>query len=216
MKKAIVFIADGSEEIEALTPVDYLRRAGVEVTLVGIGNGAIKSSGSITGALSDVAEARYVVCSHKVPVLVDRGIESFAQNGSGNELSAENLSDVDAVIVPGGMPGATNIAQNLLAQRIIRLMNETGRLVCAICAAPALVLPATGALDEKAWTCYPGMEKEAGDHAARYQSGVPFVHSGNVITGRGPGAAEEWSMEIVRTLCGEAVAQKVHDSSMQR
>ena len=193
-KKAIVFIANGSEEIEALTPVDYLRRAGVEVTLTGVESHATGDG------------AQYVECSHGVRVMVDCDVAALSGAAS----------DADAVVVPGGMPGATNIAASAAACGIVRAANASGRLVCAICAAPAVVLPATGALDGKRWTCYPGMESEAGAHAERYQSGVPFVHDANLITGRGPGAAEQWAMEIVRTLCGDAVAQKVHDGSMQR
>lgn len=196
-KKAIVFFAEGTEEIEALTPVDYLRRAGVEVTLAAVGGSE---------------ELCFVRGSHGITVGTDSTAAALAKE-------AENASGAfpfDAVIVPGGLPGSTNIASDADACAIIRRMNADGRLVCAICAAPAVVLPATGALDGKAWTCYPGMESEAPAYISACKAGAPFVHDANLITGRGPGAAEEWAMEIVRTLCGADVAQKVHDISMQR
>ena len=80
MKKAIVFLADGFEEIEALTPVDYLRRAGVEVTLAGV------SKTEITG-------------SHGITVKTDAAATEA--------LVSEKF---DALVVPGGMPGSTNLA----------------------------------------------------------------------------------------------------------
>lgn len=187
MAKAIVFIANGSEEIEALTPVDYLRRAGVEVMLVGIGG-------------------KTVTCSHGVTIVTDKDSAEYGTN----------VPTADAIIVPGGMPGATNIAANAVANNTIRAANESGKLVCAICAAPAVVLPQTGALAGKRWTCYPNMEGEAGSFAETHQADLPFIHDKNLITGRGPGAAEQWSMEIVRTLCGEAVAKKIATGSCQR
>lgn len=190
MKTAVVFIADGSEEIEALTPVDYLRRAGVEVALVAAGT-----------------SARTVVCSHKVSVNADFTLEAYLS--SSRELP-------DAVVVPGGMPGAENIASDTRAVSFISEMQRNGRLVCSICASPAVVLPATGALDGKAWTCYPGMEARAEKYLGSHRNDAPFVHDGNLITGRGPGAAEEFSMEIVRTLAGEETARKVKEGSLQR
>ena len=206
MKKAIVFIADGSEEIEALTPVDYLRRAGVEVTLTAIG-GCDVISDSASGS-AYVAE-----CSHKVCLLADAHVLDYFDDANGSLLE-DNLPD--AVIIPGGMPGSVNIANDKEVIELVRRMNEMGRLVCAICAAPAVVLPKTGALEGKKWTCYPGMQEQAASYAALHQEGVPFVHDANLITGRGPGAAEEFSMEIVRTLCGEETAQEIKTDSCQR
>ena len=188
MKKAVIFIADGSEETETLTPVDYLRRAGVDVDLVAV-------SGD-----------RTVVCSHKVCISADSTVSDCT--------AASSLPD--AVVVPGGMPGTVNIAENASAVDFVRKMNDAGKLVCAICAAPALVLPKTGALEGKKWTCYPGMEKEAPDFLQNHVDSEPFIHVGNLITGRGPGAAEEFSMEIVRTLCGDDVAAKIKAGSVQR
>jgi len=188
MKKAVVFIANGSEEIETLTPVDYLRRAGLDVALVA------------------VSDDKTVVCSHKVSVIADMTLKEYL---SKNELP-------DTVVVPGGMPGTTNIAENKDAVDFVARMNGEGKLVAAICAAPALVLPKTGALEGKKWTCYPQMEDAAGEYRANHRSDAPFVHCGNLITGRGPGAAEEFSMEIVRTLVGEEIAAKIKAGSVQR
>ena len=191
MKSAVVYLADGFEEIEALSPVDYLRRAGVEVTVAAVGKG----SRAVDGA-------------HGITVNADITLDSYLAS-SGDSLP-------DAVVVPGGMPGASNIAGCRQALSFIDLMLENGKLVCAICASPALVLSKTAALEGKKWCCYPGMEGNAGKYASDYKSGVPFVHDGNVITGRGPGAAEQFSMEIVKALCGEETAEKVKEASCQR
>ena len=206
MKKALVFIADGSEEIETLTPVDYLRRAGVEVTLA-----------AVTGCnvLSDSEEgAAYVAqCSHGVSVIADAHVMDFFDDVTG-KLDESLLPD--AVVVPGGMPGSTNIASCREVVELVSAMNKAGRLVCAICAAPSVVLPLTGALEGKKWTCYPGMEERAKEYASGYVSGLPFVHDSNLITGRGPGAAEEFSMEIVSALCGKEKALEIKTGSCQR
>lgn len=191
MKKAVVFIADGSEEIETLTPVDYLRRAGIDVTLVSVGS-----------------DSRTVICSHKVSVNADITLDAFLSS-CGDVLP-------DAVVVPGGMPGTRNIASCMSVLSFIDAMEKEKKLICAICAAPALVLSKTKALPGKKWTCYPDMESEAGEEVKNYISKVPFVHDGNLITGSGPGAAEEFSMEIVKTLAGEAAWNKVKTSSQQR
>lgn len=187
MKRAVVFIADGSEEIETITPVDYLRRAKVDVTLVA------------------VSVDRTVKCSRGVTVTADKKI---------SELDLNLLPD--AVVVPGGMPGTKVLAGDKTVVEIVKKMNEQGHIVCAICAAPALVLPQTGALEGKEWTCYPGMEDNAGQAKSKYVAGKAFVRSGNLITGRGPGAAEEFSMEIVRALMGDAVYAQVKADAQQR
>jgi 4-methyl-5(b-hydroxyethyl)-thiazole monophosphate biosynthesis len=124
MKSAIVLIADGSEEVEALSPVDYLRRAGVDVSIVSVGTAS-----------------RTVTLSRKVSVNADITLEAY--------LSAASGSLPDAIIVPGGMPGTTNIADSRSAVALAEEMHKAGKLVCAICAAPAFVLSKTSALDCK-------------------------------------------------------------------
>ena len=195
MKKALVFISDGSEEIEAITPLDYLRRAGVQLTLAAAGTWSMEG------------ERPLVKCSHGLEVLAESSVDA---------LGPDAADEFDAVVVPGGMPGSAKFADD---ERLISLLDafeEKGKLVCAICAAPALVLSRTKALCGKKWTCYPGMADQAAAFADSYEDGKPFVHDANVITGRGPGAAEEFAMEIVKTLCGEEVAGKIKAGAVQR
>ncbi len=191
MKNVLVFIADGSEEVEALSPIDYLRRAGLAVSVVSVGTAS-----------------RTVTMSHNVSVNADISLESY--------LSASSSSLPDAVVVPGGMPGAANIAASKSAIALLEECFKAGRLVCAICASPALVLSKTSALEGRLWTCYPGMEGNASAFASGYRNDQPFVHDGNVITGRGPGAAEEFSMEIVKTLCGQDSFESIRKGALLR
>jgi 4-methyl-5(b-hydroxyethyl)-thiazole monophosphate biosynthesis len=205
MARAVVFLADGFEEIEAITPIDYLRRAGVEVETVAIPVGG-KADSLVTG-------------SHKIPVKADLTFDELAMRDS-NDLP-------DAVVVPGGMPGAANIGACELAVDLIKKMFEQKKLVSAICAAPVVVLGKTGVLAGKNYTCYPGMKKfedycggkEKADQltaGANLVPDKPFVVDQNLITGRGPGAAEEFAMAIVEYLCGAETAAKIKAASVQR
>jgi 4-methyl-5(b-hydroxyethyl)-thiazole monophosphate biosynthesis len=132
-KKALVFLADGFEEVEAVTPVDYLRRAGIEVTTVSIGGNK-----TVTGA-------------HGLPVIADSLI---------TELPAGTAWDI--LVCPGGMPGASNIAASAPACALLKAQAAAGRWIAAICASPAVVLSPLGILQGRQFTCFPGMEDKIG------------------------------------------------------
>lgn len=165
-KKIAVHLADGFEEIEAISIIDVLRRAGLNVVTV-----------SVTGKLE-------VNGAHQIKVLADRLFESI------------DYSDVYMIVLPGGMPGASNLnAHEGLKQKIRTFVTENKQLA-AICAAP-LVLGNLGILDGKQAVCYPGFESHLkGANILQ----VPVVDSGNVITGRGPGAAIQFALKIVEKL----------------
>lgn len=185
MNEAIVFLADGFEEIEALTPVDYLRRAGVKVI-----------TASCSGALM-------VKGAHGVPVQADMLVdEAFA------------VPRPELVVIPGGMPGAANIASCEQALALIQRTHEQGGVIAAICASPVVVLAKLKLLAGKRYTCYPGMEAAleqwAGSDWQALTAGSSkvferVVTDGKLITGCGPGAAEEFALEIVRVIAGERV-----------
>ena len=191
MIKVLVFLADGFEEIEAITPVDYLRRAGCDVV-----------TAAVTGDCIEVKGA------HGITVRSDTTLKSF--------IEEKAFTDLDAVVIPGGMPGASNIACDAEALDLINYMEENKKLICAICASPAVVLGRTDVLKDKKWCCYPDMESNAASYVSLYQKGVRVVHDHNLITGIGPGGAEEFSLEIVRTLSGEKEAERIASSSCQR
>lgn len=124
-----VFLADGFEEIEALAPVDLIRRAGIEIKTVGV------TGKTVTGA-------------HGIDVGADITIEE-----------AVKLDDkIDMIVLPGGLPGADNLRESELVQDFITRAQNDGAFISAICAAPR-ILGERGMLDGLKATCYPGFEK---------------------------------------------------------
>lgn len=184
MKKVAVLLAEGFEEVEAATPIDFLRRAEIEVTVTGV-----------TG--EKVAGAR------NVTLVADQGISEIMKN----------RDDYDGVIIPGGMPGAENIAASEDAKGFIKTMYDAGKLVAAICAAPAVVLGPLGVLQGKQATCYPGFEEKFTNVTFKPKR---VVIDGNIITSRGPGTAAEFSLEIIRYLAGKEAAEKIRSATLQK
>ena len=103
-----VFLADGFEEVEALAPVDILRRAGVPVTTVGVGDNMIRGS-------------------HNIYVKADIEIGDF-----------EPDPDMLGIILPGGMPGTNNLYADDEVRGAVTYCVERGLYVCSICAAPSV------------------------------------------------------------------------------
>ncbi len=173
-----LFLADGFEEIEALTPIDMLRRAKIEVTSV-----SVNETCSVKGA---------------------QGIEVFADKTIA-EVTPENI---DAVILPGGLPGADNLRLNNTVQKFIDIAVKEEKLVCAICAAPR-ILGEKGLLNGKKAICYPGFEQ--------YLTGAEIVdcgcvRDGNIITSKGMGKAFDFSCAIIEALSDKQTAEKIKDS----
>lgn len=169
-----LFLADGFEIIEAMAPVDMLRRAKIEVKTVGV-----------TG--------KTVLASCGVEVNADITIEDF------------EYEDVDAVILPGGMPGTLNLEGSDAVQSVIDSAVKDEAFVCAICAAPS-ILGHKGLLKGKNAIAYPGFES-ALEGAVISEEYV--VRDGKFITARGAGVATEFGLEIVKALAGEKVSEDV-------
>ena len=167
MKKIAVIFANGTEEIEGLTPVDVLRRAGVSCDLV-----------SVNGLTP--------VGSHGITVTADKTVEQV------------DFSDYDGIVIPGGMPGAINISACQIVLLAISDMLEKGKLVCAICASPAVVLADNGLLKTEKATCYPAPQfiKSLGD---KYTANDVEVCA-NFITANGPKSAMAFSIAICNYL----------------
>jgi 4-methyl-5(b-hydroxyethyl)-thiazole monophosphate biosynthesis len=183
-KKGLVFLADGFEEVEAVTPVDYLRRAGIEVTAV-----SVSGSRTVTGA-------------HGLPVVAGAIIA---------DLPADAAWDV--LVCPGGMPGASNLAASAALVSLLKAQAGAGRLVAAICAAPAVVLAPLGLLRGRRFTCYPGME---GSVSGAQWSADKVVTDGNIITGRGAGTAGLFAEAIIERVLGRTEAEKVAEAVLLR
>ena len=181
-----ILLADGFEEVEAVTPADFLRRAGLNVLLVGVSR-------------ERTADAR-VVGGHGIALAPDLAIE-------------ELKDELDAVVLPGGSRGAENLAESSRVLDLIRSMHARGRIVAAICAAPAVVLTRAGILAGRRVTCYPGFEQSF--------TGCTFseervVVDGHIVTSRSPGTAAEFSLKLVELLAGEEKARSISDATLQR
>lgn len=199
--KLAVFLANGFEEVEGITVVDYLRRAGVEVTTVAV--------------TTDSSLPNFVDGSHNIKIMADVAIDDYIGN------HADDLPD--AIYLPGGMLGATNLANSAQLLNFIKTCFDASRVVAAICAAPVVVLGKTGVLKNKKFTCYPGMEKELDSYAgdallvdnSTYVGDSSLVTDGNLLTGAGPGSAGQVAIELIRMLCGEQTAQQIKNSTLQ-
>ncbi|MBR3267556.1 MAG: DJ-1/PfpI family protein [Oscillospiraceae bacterium] len=177
-----IFLAEGFEEIEALTPADCLRRAGRTVKTVGIGGSVIAGS-------------------HGIAVQTDLTEDEVRLDDS-----------LEMVILPGGMPGTRNLQKNPTVRKAIQFCADQNRLLAAICAAPS-VLGEMGLLRGKTATCYPGFEPElTGCNAVA----EPVCRDGNLITGRGPGAAMDFGLALVAALNGEVAAEKLAGQMVYR
>ncbi len=174
MSKVNIFFATGYEEVEALTVVDLLRRAGIETDMI-----------SVTGDLN-------VTSSHNVTVKMDRLFEQADENA-------------DMLVLPGGMPGTTNLAQHKGLADMINRFNEAGKYIAAICAAPT-VYGKMGLLAGKNATCYPGMES---DLRGANKLTDKVVIDGNVITSRGLGTAIDFGLALVALLKGIGTAEEL-------
>jgi len=179
-KKAIILLATGFEEIEAVTVVDILRRAGIGIISAGV------DSMSITG-------------SHGIAVAADKKLKDIKPNA-------------DAVIIPGGMPGALHLHNSSEVNNLIKAMNSRGALIAGICAAPSVVMAPMGLLDNKNATCYPGNQIDFAK-STKYKD-EPVVVDGNIITSQGPGTAMEFALAIVEKLIGKDTAGKIRKHAL--
>lgn len=172
------FLADGFEEIEALATVDIIRRAGLDLKTVGIGNNIICGAHGIRVVCD---------CSEREVILDD---------------------SLQAVILPGGMPGTLNLEKSETVQNAIDFAAEKDKLLCAICAAP-LILGHKGILEGRSAIAYPGFEKEL---IGASVSEKHVVCDGMIITAKGAGVAVDFALEIVAALCSREASDNIRSS----
>lgn len=159
-------MADGFEEIEALTVLDVLRRAEVETVLVSIN------------------EDVFVIGAHELNITADTIITDV------------DFSEFDMIVLPGGIPGATNLNDCTILKEALVKFNKEGKYIAAICAAP-LVFGGLGLLKGKKATCYPGFEENL--IGAEYTANKVEVVD-NIITGSGPGTAINFAYTLAEKL----------------
>ena len=174
------FLAEGFEEIEAITTVDMLRRTGGKIEVK-------------TVAVTD-DKSLVVNGAHGVSVVADMHIDDVVADDS-----------LTGVFLPGGMPGTTNLDKNEKVRELVSFANENDRYIFAICAAPS-VLGHMGILVGKNATCYPGFEGEL--QGATYTA-APCTQDGKIITGKGPGATIDFAALIIKELECEELANNM-------
>lgn len=174
------FLATGFEDIEALAPLDIVRRAGLDITTV-----------SITGDLT-------VQSAHGVGVVADALIEDI------------DPADADMLVLPGGLPGSVHLDECAPLRDMILSHHAQGKALAAICAAP-MVFGHLGILRGVRATCYPGVEPQL-DGAVCVDEIV--CRDGNIITGRGPGAAMAFGYAIAEYFLGEEAVAPLREGMM--
>ncbi|KAI9269320.1 class I glutamine amidotransferase-like protein [Phascolomyces articulosus] len=181
-KKAIVFLADGTEEMEFTIAVDVLRRAKVEVTVVGV---KLKNS--------TVAE-----CSRGVKIVPDVELQHEGQSW--------NANDYDAVVCPGGMGGALTLRDDSKVQQLVATFYEKQKIVAFICAA-TIVAKSSGIPGSHKVTSYPSVKDDLKDFYEYVDDRV--VVDQNVVTSRGPGTAFLFALTLVEQLVGKGIADNL-------
>lgn len=175
MKRIAVFFAEGYEEIEALTVVDMCRRAGILTDMV------------------SVTDARQVVGTHNIPVIMDK------------LLTEVDFEQLDMLVLPGGMPGTTNLEKVPVLMEQVKAFAQTGKYIAAICAAPS-IFGHLGLLEGRTACCYPGFEEDLAGANVTYNA---CECDGNIITGRGMGCAIDFSLKIIEKLENDDISSKI-------
>lgn len=188
IKMVLIFLADGFEEIEALTQVDVLKRAEVEIEICSVGHW---NRDPVTG-------------SHGIKVTPDLTAYDAWMKYGGKPL--------EMIILPGGMPGTVHLDEDELVDRFLKKAEQEGTIIAAICAAP-MVLGKRGLLSGRRATCYPGFEK---DLKGATVTGGRVETDGNRITGCGMGASTEFALALCAALKGEKAAEKLREAIMAK
>lgn len=175
MQTIAIHLAEGFEEIEAISIIDVLRRADFDVNVVSVSGNFVVSG------------------SHNIKVMADSLFESVDYN------------TIDMIVLPGGIPGSTNLNNHEGLKKQILNFHENGKPLGAICAAP-MVFGNLGILKGKKATCYPGFEDEL--IGAEF-TGKFVEQAGTIITGKGAGVAIDFALKIVAMLKGKELANEL-------
>ena len=180
MMRVLVPLAEGFEEIEAISVIDILRRAEIEVVTAGLKEGLAEGS-------------------HKVKVLPDTTLEKV------------DWHDFDGLVLPGGAPGFVNLGNDQRILDLAREMNQAGKCVAAICAAPSVLIKA-GVLQGRKATVSPSGKAQVQACADFREDRV--VVDKNLITSRAPGTALEFALKLVEALAGREKMEQVKAQTM--
>lgn len=175
MKDLLILLADGFEEIEALTVLDYLRRADLSVDLVSI------------------YQRKNVVSAHNVEINADYNLDEI------------NVDEYRSLYIPGGLPGATNLANNPKVVELSKMYCEEEKIVAAICAGP-IVLDRAELLKSNEFTCYPGFEKNL---STQERLDEAVVVNENIVTSMGPSFAQILAFKLIELLKDKETVEEI-------
>ncbi|ORM67904.1 protein deglycase YajL [Pantoea rwandensis] len=176
----LVCLAHGSEEIEAVTTIDLLVRAGLSVTTA-----SVESDGT-----------REIICSRGVRLLADAPLVEVADN------------DYDAIVLPGGLKGAETFRDSPLLVETVRQFHLSSKIVAAICAAPGTVLIPHDLFPVGNMTGFPGLRDTIPDKHWMERRVVwdPRV---NLLTSQGPGTSMDFALKLIDLLVDKDKARDV-------
>ncbi len=180
MASVLIPLADGFEELEAVTLIDLLRRAGIIVT---------------TASLSQQLTLK---ASRQVKLVADKLLDDVLEQ------------DFDMLLMPGGQPGTSNLDADERIHALIKRLQQAGKYLAAICAAP-MVLASAGVLDGKRATSYPGaLDPQKWPDIDICDD--PIVIDGSIMTSRGPGTAMDFALAIIELLTDKSTRDQVETS----
>ena len=177
--RVLVPLAEGFEEVEAVTIIDLLRRAEIEVVTAGL-------------------QSRRVTGNHGITLEADTTLDAA--------LTAAAPA-FDMIALPGGLPGARHLQSDARLIAALQAAIARGACAAAICAAP-IALAAAGLLEGRRATSFPGF-LDAGAIPGLELSEAPVVTDGQVITSRGPGTAMDFALALIEQLAGSEVRERV-------
>ncbi len=186
MPNILVPLADGFEEIEAITIIDILRRAGMTVTVAGDPD----ENGIITGRT-------------KIKISPDCSLEDIAKR---------NLTEFDAIVLPGGLGGTQRLQQDDRIKSFLQHLDRNDGIIAAICAAPT-ILSACGLLKGKVVTSHPSVKNDL--HNAIYKDDRVVI-DGRIITSQGPGTAMEFSFALVEYFYGKKKVLEINQGVLAK
>nr|XP_039271764.1 Parkinson disease protein 7 homolog [Styela clava] len=176
LKRALVLLANGAEEMEAVISIDVMRRAEIEVTVAGV----------------DASDK--IMCSRGVCIIPDVDLQT-----------AIEAAPYDAVVMPGGLKGATTLAESDGVKKLLEMQIQHTNLIGAICAAP-IALKSHNIKPGSNITSHPSLKDKLEGYI---YSEARVVKDNKLITSRGPGTSFEFALELVEMLKGKEVRDKI-------
>ena len=179
MPQVLLAVADGSEDIETVTLIDVLRRADIKVSVASV--------------------------THETTLTLARGTRLVADTCLAD---IEPASEFDAIVLPGGMPGAERLRDSEALTALLQRQRRREGWIAAICAAPGVVLATHDLVRGYMVTGFPAFQAaliDAGGHLSQH----PVVEDGRLLTSQGPATAMSFALHLVGLLVDEATERRI-------